>query len=70
MKNGDTPMNPLYIPAAGGGSYSQGITKREFMATQIMAGFAADPAMDDVNIGWLGDSAVAWADALLLALQK
>jgi hypothetical protein len=48
-----------------------GLTKREYMATQIMAGFASDPDTG-INIRNLiaASAAVAWADELLKELEK
>lgn len=46
-----------------------GLTKREYMATHILAGFAADTNTgSDIEIN--AKYAVKWADALLLALEK
>lgn len=62
--NGNEPITPL--PEL---SHGYGLTKREFMATHIMAGMLADP-----NVGGTADQistrAVALTDALLVALEK
>lgn len=53
--------------------FSTGMTKREYAAIQIMAGFAADPATSDPDRGTIADLAeyaVKWADALFSELNK
>ncbi len=45
-----------------------GLTKREQIAAQIMAGFAA--SNNDCSVKSNAESAVEWADALIDALEK
>lgn len=45
------------------------ITKREYFAAQILAGFAADPNCDETGPVH-AEAAVRWADALIEALNK
>jgi hypothetical protein len=47
-----------------------GFSGREFVATQIMAGFAADSHSAGVSIERLASDAVKWADALIKELGK
>ena len=53
--------------------FSPGMTKREYAAIQIMAGFAADPTTADPDRGTIADLAeyaVKWADVLFSELKK
>ena len=49
-----------------------GLTKREYMATHILAGFGAmqDDMAAHETVNGAAQYAVEWADALLLALEK
>ena len=47
-----------------------GLTKREYAAIHIMAGFSADPSTVDVDIGSIANAAILWADNLLIELEK
>jgi hypothetical protein len=50
---------------------NHGLTKREYMATHIMAGFGA--TQEDIaheSVARAAEYAVEWADALLLALEN
>lgn len=50
--------------------FSAGMTKREYAAIKIMAGFAADPATADGDLDNMSVCAVKWADSLLAELNK
>jgi len=52
----------------GGGMHQPGLTKREYMATHIMAGIAADSTRKGPSHE-IANAAVSWADALLEALN-
>lgn len=79
IKNGDMPSHPVFddkgelitkreIENANDFDQAIGMTKREEMATRIMAGFCAAGAEDDMYE--LAGRSVARADALLAALEK
>lgn len=46
-----------------------GMTKREYFAIKILAGFAADPNCDESSTVH-AEAAVRWADALIAELNK
>lgn len=64
--------NNRYEPAqpAIPGSSRTGLTKREYAAIQIMAGFAASSEDGPATIGDIAEYAVNWADALFDELDK
>lgn len=47
-----------------------GMTKREYFAIKILAGFAADPQCDNYTIEDNVETAVIWADTLIAELNK
>lgn len=46
-----------------------GLTKREYFAAKIMAGFISDSEMDNVQFGTLAKASVICADSLIKALN-
>lgn len=68
MPPGEFAAFPIQASDAQGAFYAEiGLTKREYMATQILAGLMADPRIPRST----GPSfAVEMADALLTALAK
>ena len=46
-----------------------GLTKREYFAIRVMAGFAADPNCDE-TAPVHAEAAVRWADALIAELNR
>lgn len=79
MSNGNQSAFPLSAGYQSGDEVTYGLTKREYIATQIMAGFAADQNVPLTTpdegqcaevISGLAQGAVAWADALLAELAK
>ena len=72
MNNSDRPAGacpPTYHTNGQVEGGSEGLTKREYFAGQIMQGFAADPSMD-THMNNTARTAVLWADALLAALEQ
>lgn len=47
-----------------------GLTKREYFAAKIMAGFISDSKMDNVQFGTLAKASVVCADSLIKALNE
>lgn len=62
--------NNRYDPAHPVREVCTGLTKREYAATQIMAGFAASPEDGPATIEKTAEYAVKWADALFDELDK
>jgi hypothetical protein len=56
--------------AATGNNEAFGLTKREYMATHIMAGLAAYDDGGVASLEAIASDAVRWADALLLELEQ
>lgn len=62
--------NGLANPVTDRGVFELGLTKREYAAIQIMAGFGAAPETGSTEPETLAKSAVYWADALFKELGK
>lgn len=74
MQNSDMPAMPISNDELAsslelGADGSKGLTKREYAAIKIMAGFASDPDTAG-TVGEISKYAVKWADALLKELDK
>lgn len=73
MSNANEPAfaKPAFSTADGyGSSGSDGLTKREYAAIQIMAGYCANHEHTDRNQDKLSNWAVMQADSLLAELAK
>lgn len=69
MNNANKPANSAVLIGHNNTRvYYGGLTKREHIATEIMAGFASDPTMDGPKT--CAEIAVEWAEALLAELEK
>jgi hypothetical protein len=78
--NRDEPAFPKLIQEGHSGEYvyafDGGMTKREYAAVQIMAGFAADPeavfenGVGVVTVKNIARAALEWTDALFDELEK
>jgi hypothetical protein len=72
MKNADTPAMPVADVYHGNGAIEYGppgLTKREYTAIKIMAGFASDPRIE-APADMVAILALGWADAILAELDK
>jgi len=72
-KQANEPAFPFSPESAHGIIPMRGMSKREYAAIQIMAGFAADPNTahpDNGTIDNMSVYAVKWADSLLTELNK
>ena len=68
-----TPTLPDHDVFPAPANYSPGLSKREYFAAKIMAGFAAHATMIDVvsgDVTFIAESAVQWANALIAALSR
>jgi len=68
-KRGEELAFPIELSDREFRTYNPGLTKREYAAIQIMAGFAASPDMIS-NAALLATDAVHMADALFDELDK
>jgi hypothetical protein len=68
MNNADLPAMP-FVEGDGVCSVSTGLTKREYTAIKIMAGFASDPRIE-APADMVAILALGWADAILAELDK
>lgn len=64
--NDGGPAFPVVSEVMG---HCSGMTLRDYFAAKAMQGFAADPSMDEVEIGDIADLAYEMADAMLLARE-
>jgi hypothetical protein len=72
MKNADMPAMPIedvYHENCATEYGSLGLTKREYTAIKIMAGFASDPRIE-APADMVAILALGWADAILAELDK
>lgn len=64
--------NDCAFPSPETDEYAEeiGLTKREYFAAKIMAGFISDSKMDNVQFGTLAKASVICADSLIKALNE
>ena len=69
-KRGEELAFPIELSDREFRTYNPGLTKREYAAIKIMAGFAASSEDGPATIGDIAEYAVKWADALFDELDK
>jgi len=73
MTNGNEPITAALEPnyLKGGGTFHNGLTKREYFAAMAMQGVVCNHAMIDTdNWKWLATESVKIADTLISELNK
>ncbi len=69
MKNADMPAMPLPLGTETE-KWCQGLTKREMMAMHALQGLLAAPDLNTVEPDDVAGTAIAYADALLVELDR